>query len=312
MRLSQLKYLIELKKNRTISETAKKLYISQPSLSAAIKELEEELGFDIIERSNKGVSFTKRGEIVLKYSHDVLQAVNSIERLGKKREQTRKGYLSIASVYYIFQSIVMDVFLELKEQFPDTVVNLREENSYDIVQMLVNKEIDIGIIMISNTEEMTVQQSLQQYGLEFYKMMDEEMYFVVGHKNPLYGIESASMETLLQYPFLTRRKALNQFNENILRYYNKDVAFVQIDESDSFLKYLSSSQAISVMPGCSVKHIVHTSGVDLHPIRATDFNWTSKIGWVYPKDEQFSAEEEIFVELLESKSIEYEKSRISL
>ena len=72
MRLNQLKFLVELNKYKTISETAKKLYISQPSLSTAIKELEEELGFAIIERSNRGVEFTKRGEIVLKYSRDVM------------------------------------------------------------------------------------------------------------------------------------------------------------------------------------------------------------------------------------------------
>ena len=87
MRLSQLKFLVELKKHKTISETAQSLYVSQPSLSTAIKELEEELGFNIIERSNKGIQFTKRGEIVLKYSRDVMQAVNSIERLGRKQER---------------------------------------------------------------------------------------------------------------------------------------------------------------------------------------------------------------------------------
>lgn len=312
MRLSQLKYLVELKKNRTISETAKKLYISQPSLSTAIKELEDELGFSIIERSNKGVVFTKRGELVLKYSQDAMSAVNTIERLGKKREQVQRGYLSIASVYYIFQSIVMDVFWALLEIYPDTAVNLREENSYDTVQMLANKEIDIGIIMISNTEETSIYQTLLQYNLEFYKVLDEEMYFVVGPNNPLYGVETASMEELLQYPFLTRRKALNQFNENILRYYNNNIEILQIDESDSFLKYLSGSKAVSAMPGCSVQHSIEHFGVDLHPIRATDFNWTSKIGWVYPKDEQFSAEEESFIELLENKSLEYEKSKIRL
>ena len=142
MRLSQLRFLVELKKHKTISETAQKLYISQPSLSTAIKELEEELGFDIIERSNKGVKFTKRGELVLKYSRDVMQSVNGIERLSKNKEHSHKNYITIASIYYIFQSVVMESFLDFKERYPDVQVSLREENSYDIVQMLINKEID--------------------------------------------------------------------------------------------------------------------------------------------------------------------------
>lgn len=306
MRLSQLKFLVELKKHRTISETAQKLYISQPSLSAAIKELEEELGFDIIERSNKGIKFTKRGELVLKYSRDVMQAVNGIERLSKNKEHSHKDYLSIASIYYIFQSVVMDSFLELKERYPEVRGTLREENSYDIVQMLINKEIDLGIIMISSIEELTIQQTFEQHNIDFYKLMDEEMCFVVGPNNPLYGKEHAVMQQLLQYPFLTRRNMLNQFNETMLRYYNKDMEFIQIDEGDSFLRYLARSKSVSVMPRCTVRNARETMGLDLHILHAEDFKWTSKIGWIYPKTDQFSIEEEAFVELLEEKCLEYE------
>ncbi len=306
MRLSQLKFLVELKKHKTISETAQKLYVSQPSLSTAIKELEEELGFDIIERSNKGVKFTKRGELVLKYSRDVMQAVNGIERLSKNKEHSHKDYLSIASIYYIFQSVVMDSFLEFKERYPEVRATLREENSYDIVQMLINKEIDLGIIMISSIEELTIQQTFDQHNIDFYKMLDEEMCFVVGPKNPLYEKEHATMQELLQYPFLTRRNMLNQFNETMLRYYNKDMEFIQIDEGDSFFRYLSNANSITVMPRCSLRYAVDTLGMDLHSLYAEDFKWTSKIGWIYPRTEMFSEEEEAFVGLLEEKSLEYE------
>ena len=306
MRLSQLRFLVELKKHKTISETAQKLYISQPSLSTAIKELEEELGFDIIERSNKGVKFTKRGELVLKYSRDVMQSVNGIERLSKNKEHSHKNFITIASIYYIFQSVVMESFLDFKERYPDVQVSLREENSYDIVQMLINEEIDLGIIMISSIEELTIQQTFEQHNIDFYKLMDEEMCFVVGPKNPLYGKENATMQELLQFPFLTRRNMLNKFNETMLRYYNKNMEFIQIDEGDSFLRYLSRSLSVSVMPRCSVKYAQQTLGLDLHILHADDFKWTSKIGWIYPRTELFSEEEEAFVGLLEEKSLEYD------
>ena len=305
MRLNQLKFLVELNKYKTISETAQKLYISQPSLSTAIKELEEELGFAIIERSNKGVKFTKRGEIVLKYSRDVMQAVNSIERLGRKHEQAPKGYLSIASVYYVFQSVVMDAFFAFKEQYPNAATTLQEDDSYSIVQKMIKKEIDLGVIMISNLEEMNTQHIFEQYNLMFSPMIDEHMYFVVGPNNPLYGKTSATMQELLQFPFLTRRNMMNQFNENMLRRYNKNLDIIQIDEGDSFFKYLYKSQAVSVMPGCAVRQAMQDSNIELHIIRAKDFNWTSKIGWISPKNTQFSAEEEAFINLLEEKSVEY-------
>ena len=123
MRLSQIKFLVELNKYGTISKTAQKLYISQPSLSTAIKELEEELGFDIIERSNRGVGFTKRGAIVLEHCQTAMQAINGIERMGKTGEKLRKGYLSVATVPYIFETLVMDAFLDLKQRYPDTTAS---------------------------------------------------------------------------------------------------------------------------------------------------------------------------------------------
>jgi len=301
MRLSQLKFLVELKKYGSISKTAQKLYISQPSLSTAIKELEEELGFDIIERSNKGVVFTKRGEMVLKYSQEAIAAINNIEMMGKLQERVRKGYLSVGSVYYVFQTIVMDAFLELRDRYPDMVASLREENSYNMVEMLVNKEIDLGIVMISNLEEMSFQQAFEKYNLQFYKLFEDEFHFVVGKKNPLYGREVATMEEMLQYPFLTRRKMMNDFNESMLLRYNKDLQFIQIDDSESFFNYLVNSQAVSVMPKCTLWKNSHALGDELRVIQLKDFKWTAKLGWIFPKDEQYSIELEEFVELLEEK-----------
>ena len=90
--------------------------------------------------------------------------------MGKLQERVRKGYLSVGSVYYVFQTIVMDAFLELRDRYPDMVASLREENSYNMVEMLVNKEIDLGIVMISNLEEMSFQQAFEKYNLQFYKL----------------------------------------------------------------------------------------------------------------------------------------------
>ena len=306
MRLNQLKYLVELSKHRTISKTAQMLYISQPSLSTAIKELEEELGFDILERSNKGVAFTKRGEMVLKYCQDIIHSVNSIERMGKHMERTRKGYLSIGSVSYIFSTVVMDAFLEMKNRYPELQTSLREENSYDIIELLGRREIDFGIIMMSNIEELKFYQEFEKYNLQFYKLLDIQMHFIVGKRNPLYGRKRATMEELLQYPFLTRRKLLNDYNRNMLQRYNKNLQFIQIDDGESLKKYLANSEAVSVMPQCSFWQSRYTLGKELHAIEIEGMPWTSKIGWVFPKDEIYSIEEEIFVELLEENVAKYE------
>ena len=301
MRLSQIKFLVELNKYGTISKTAQKLYISQPSLSTAIKELEEELGFDIIERSNRGVGFTKRGAIVLEHCQTAMQAINGIERMGKTGEKLRKGYLSVATVPYIFETLVMDAFLELKQRYPDTTASLREMNSYDMVELLASREIDLGIVMISNLEELTFQQAFEKYNLQFYKLFDDQMYFIVGRQNPLFGCEVATISELVQYPFVTRSTLLNQFNRNVMMQYNKDMEFIQIDDSRGLVKYIMNSQAVSMMPSCSFWKSSYHLCEDLHAVRIQDLEWTTKLGWIFPRDEQYSIELEEFVELIEER-----------
>lgn len=307
MRLSQLKFLVELKKYGSISKTAQKLYISQPSLSTAIKELEEELGFDILERSNKGVAFTKRGAMVLNYCQDAMHAVNGIERMGKLQERTRKGYLSVGTVPYIFETLVMDAFLELKERYPDMLASLRELNSYEMVEMLASREIDLGIVMISNLEELNFQQAFEKHNLQFYKLFDDQMYFVVGRKNPLYKRETATMEELLQFPFVTRSTLLNQLNRNMLMQYNKNMEIIQIDDSRGLAKYIMNSQAVSVMPACSFWKRSYQLNEELHAVRIQDMEWTQKLGWIFPRDEHYSVELEEFVELIEENYMKMSK-----
>lgn len=299
MRLSQLKFLVELKKYGTISKTAQQLYVSQPSLSTAIRELEEELGFPILERSNKGVAFTKKGEQVLKYSQDAMRAVQSIEQLGHMQGRTRQGYLSIGSVYYVFQNLVMDAFLELKKRYPDMSVSLQEENSYRMIDLVTSGKIDIGIVMISNIEELAFQQLFDRAELEFYKILDDEMHFVVGCNHPLAERESATMEEMLQYPFLTRRNMLNDYNEHMLQQYNANLEIIKIDHSDSLLKYLSESQAVTIMPRCAFWKNTYTLDKQLRAIRISDYVWTTKVGWIFPRDQHYSLELEEFVELME-------------
>ena len=298
MRLSQLQFLVELKKHGTISKTAQKLFISQPSLSTAIKELEEELGFEIVKRTRKGVIFTTRGEMVLEYSQNVVEEVDKIKRLGKLHGNTLQGCLSVGCVAYICHTMILDTILELKNRYPKMMTSLREESSYDLMELVSSKEIQLGIIMMSNLEEDFFAQMFQNYSLQFQKLFDDEMHFWVGREHPFYKRESATMAEMLQFPFVTYRNLLNQFNRNMLLQYNRELDFIQIDDRESLKRYLTKSQAVSVMPMCTFWQDHYYQERQLKPLKITDFEWTTKIGWIYAKGELFSAEQSEFVNTL--------------
>lgn len=312
MRLNQLQFLVELKKHGTISKTAQQLFISQPSLSAAIKELEEELGFEIIKRTHKGVIFTSRGEMVLEYSQNVVQEVNKIKRLGQLRDHVLQGHLSVGCVAYICHTVILDTILELKNRYPKMLTSLREESSYDLMEQVSSKEIQLGIIMMSNLEEAFFMQMFQNYNLQFQKLFDDEMYFWVGRNHPFYGRDTVTMEEMLQFPFVTYRNLLNQFNRNMLLRYNRELEFIQIDDRESLKRYLTKSQAVSVMPMCTFWQDRYYQEQQLKPLRIENFVWTTKIGWIYGKEELFSAEQLEFVNtLLESVNHLIQKQKLN-
>ena len=90
MTLNQLKYAIIVSKAKSMNEAAKKLFISQPSLSASIKELEEEIGIELFRRTNKGIFITQNGEEFIRYARQVVEQYELIESKYIIKEKTKK------------------------------------------------------------------------------------------------------------------------------------------------------------------------------------------------------------------------------
>lgn len=298
MKLKYVQYLVELKKYGTMSKTAEKLFISQPSLSVGIKELEEELGFDVIKRTKKGIVFTSLGELVLEHCEHILSEVDAMVALKGGSEQVLSGRLSVGSVPYIFNTVILDTVLEMKALYPEMNLQLKEGNSYDLVDLVYQRERDLGIVMVSNLEETAFRKWFQKYNLKFLKLFDDEMHVWVGKNHPLYERTRVSLEEALQYPFISYRDILNDFNQSVLEGYNKVLEFVVVDELTAFRKYLAWSQAVTIMPLCACWQDAYYAQGHIKPLKIEGFNWNTKIGIIYAEDERQSIEETAFIDLL--------------
>ncbi|MBR5320187.1 MAG: LysR family transcriptional regulator [Peptococcaceae bacterium] len=298
MRLNQFRFLAALKKYGTISRAAQQLYISQPSLSAAIRELEEELGFEVVKRTRKGVIFTAQGEQVLEHSQNILREIESIEQLSSTFGMRFKGTLAVGCVPYIYHSIILDTLMEMKKKYPKTITRLQEDSSYALVELVHQRELDLGVIMMSNIEQANWGTSFQKYQLEYQKLFDDQMYFWVGQSHPLYKQQSVRMADALQYPFITYRNVLNDFNRNMLLEYNKELDIIQIDDRESLYRYLRKSQAITVMPMCTLQQDNNYMDGLVKPLKIVEFEWTTQVGLIYLKDEPLSMEQKEFAAML--------------
>lgn len=132
MTLQQLKYIVEIVNRGSMREAASRLYVSQPSLSAAVKELETELGFDIFIRSNKGISLSMQGSEFLGYARQVLEQAELLENrfLGKK---PARRIFSVSAQHYAF---AVNAFVSLIREYDATEYEfaIRETKTHEIVE----------------------------------------------------------------------------------------------------------------------------------------------------------------------------------
>ncbi|MFY9393451.1 MAG: LysR family transcriptional regulator, partial [Halanaerobiales bacterium] len=200
MTLQQLKYIIKIVECGSITEAARQLYITQPSLSTAIKELEEELGIEIFYRTNKGVSLTTDGSEFLSYARQIIEQTELLEQryMGKKPS---KKLCSISTQHYAF---AVNAFVELLMDLDvdEYEFTLRETRTYEIIEDVKNLRSEIGIIYLSDFNEKVITKLLKENHLVFNLLFEAEPHVFISSKHPLAGKNSVTLDDLDDYPFL--------------------------------------------------------------------------------------------------------------
>ena len=146
MTLLQLKYIVTVAAAGTISEAAKQLYIAQPSLTSAIKELENELGITIFKRTNKGILLSAEGEEFLGYARQVLEQASLLEERYKLQAGGKKEF-SVSTQHYSF---AVNAFVDLIKEFggDNYDFSLRETQTYEIIDDVAKMRSEIGILYL--------------------------------------------------------------------------------------------------------------------------------------------------------------------
>ena len=166
--IQQLKYIVSVVENGTITEAAKKLYISQPSLSNAIKDIEEEVGITIFIRSRAGIVVTPEGMEFVGYARQVLRQMELLE--DKYISHTPgKIRFGVSSPQYVFST---NAFVDIVEEFGKERFEfiLHETTVHQILDDVKNRFSDLGIIYVSRENEQAMRKTLEENKLSFYEL----------------------------------------------------------------------------------------------------------------------------------------------
>ena len=200
MTLQQIKYALVIAEAGSLNRAAELLYISQPSLSSAVRELESDTGITIFMRTSRGVTPTAEGEEFLSYARQVYQQYELLtdRYTGKGSHKRRFG---VSAQHYSF---AVDAFVKTVKQY-DTLkfeFALRATKTMDVIADVGSSKSEIGIIYKSSYNEKVIDKMLKVNDLEFTSLIRCRAYVYVWKDHPLAGEKSISFEQLLDYPCL--------------------------------------------------------------------------------------------------------------
>lgn len=200
MTLQQLQYVIAIVEHGSISETAKQLYVAQPTLSGAVRTLEEEFGITIFHRSARGIALTEEGREFLSYARQVVEQADLLhQHYGAPRQLCQR--CSISTQHYAF---AVDAFVRLIRRLSPEAYQftLRETRTHEIMEDVRRMDSEIGILYLSSFNEKVLRAMLEEYRLEFHPLADAAPHVFLRAGHSLAAQPSVTTADLEPYPFL--------------------------------------------------------------------------------------------------------------
>lgn len=200
MTLQQLKYALTIADCGSMNEAAKQLFLSQPSLSETMKELENEIGLDIFLRSNRGIVITPEGEEFLGYARQVTEQFGLLQ--SKYIDRNLKEKFSVSTQHYTF---AVKAFVETVKQvgMEHYEFAVHETTTYSVIENVKNFKSEIGVLYENDFNEKVLNKMFKENGLEFVELFQCDTFVYLWSGHPLAEKKVIAMEELDDYPCLS-------------------------------------------------------------------------------------------------------------
>lgn len=201
MTLQQLNYIIEIADTGSISRAAENLFVTQPSISKSVAELEKEFGITIFCRSNHGVYLSEDGAKFLSYARQVVEQAELLKQRYDTSIPVRRVF-AVSSQHYAF---VVNAFVNLVKEYGrnEYEFTLRESRTYDIIEDVRTRRSSLGILYLSDFNRAVILKMIKNAELKFTPLFTAAPHVFISRRHPLKDKEIVSLEDLKPYPRLT-------------------------------------------------------------------------------------------------------------
>jgi len=280
MTLQQINYAIVISETGSMNKAAELLYITQPSLTNAIKELEKEIGITIFNRSGKGVSLTADGTEFITYARQLYQQYETLQEKYSGGKIKRK--FGVSAQHYSF---AVHAFVETVQGYNtcDYEFAVRETKTANVISDVATLKSEIGILYLSDFNRQFINKILQTNGLEFVHLIDCDVYAYLWKEHPLASRKSVSIEELEHYPCLTFEQG-----DKSSFYFAEEI--ISTSEFSRVIKASDRSTMLNLMKGlngytfCSGIICGNLNGSDYTAVPLSDKTDRMEIGYIKRKN----------------------------
>ena len=308
MTLQQLNYVITITETGSLNKASEILYVAQPSLTNAIKELEKEVGIEIFNRSSKGVTLTNDGAEFLLYARQIYQQYESL-RDKYDKSGTRKKKFGVSTQHYSF---AVKAFVEMVKAFDTSKYEfaIRETKTVDVISDVNMLRSEIGILYLSDFNHKIIKKLLAANDLEFHQLIDCQAYVYLWRGHPLANCASITFMQLNDYPCLSFEQGGSgsfYFSEEILSV-NEYPRTIKACDRATMLNLMVGLNGYTLCSGIICEELNGTDYVAI-PFAADDTNQNNamQIGYIVKKNSLLSEMGKLYIREIKSYLSQHEE-----
>lgn len=276
MTLQQLRYIVTIVQWGSISEAAKQLYITQPSLSNAVRDLEQEFGISIFNRTSRGISLSQDGSEFLSYARQVLEQTDLMEQHYVNKKPVKR-ICSISTQHYAF---AVNAFVNLvsRQENDEYEFTLRETRTHEIIEDVKTFRSELGILYLNDFNQKVLEKLFKESGLVFHPLFDAAPHVFISSSHPLAGRDFVTLEDLTPFPFLAFEQGEQNsfyFSEEILSTVPREKTIYVSDRATLF-NLLIGLKGYTICSGILNSNL-NGDNIIAVPLDTSEY---MKIGWI--------------------------------
>ncbi|MEE0511778.1 MAG: LysR family transcriptional regulator [Peptococcaceae bacterium] len=299
MQLNQFKFLIAVDRYGSISKAAQELYISQSTISLSLINLEEELGYVLLNRSKRGVTFTPEGKEVLKRAYELQNVLDSLKDITGSSEEII-GEVRIASNSHLGMNIITDTMLQLKHQYEGIRIYAQRDDVKEVLKKVAQNELDMGFITYHSLAALDVQNDLKRLQLEFHKTYFDKQAVCTRKDHPLTKLSEIYFEDVARYERVTMVTKKDPFLSQNFRVKDKDISIVTLVDVLNLRKYATQTDAVVILPKNEALRSNEMFPYKLTVLDVKDFDVDIVGGWVHHSTHEMNAAEKCVAQAIEN------------